>query len=257
MSYYVLLLKSIIRKDVLYLRRYWLNSFFSVVIMCLFFLILAYGVKNLKTIGDFNAYSLFSGYIVWVFMTTIFSTLVTNTSNEASLGTLEQLYINSKSYYVTIMMQGISSYLIIFIQISILIILLVLISVIPINLLVRYFISVPFFLLGVPALWGIGLFLAAIVLRYKNVTSIYTSLSSLLFALISYISSSYYSWEYLFIPFSPASSYIQTIIVNGFYVDVVLICEIILNSLFFFIFGILFFKNYEEKSKLNARFAQH
>lgn len=256
MIYHFVLLKTIIGKDFLYLKRYWLNSIFSIIMMSLFFLILAYGANHLEFEGG-NVSNLLGGYIIWIFMTTIFSTLVTNTSNEASLGTLEQLYINSRSFYVTIMMQGISGFLITFLQISMLVLLITILGLIPINVTIRYFASLPFFILGIPALWGIGLLLTAIVLRHKNVTSIYTALSSLFFALISYISSFSYSWKYIVIPFLPASHYIQGVMSKGIYIDIVCFISILLNSTCFFIIGLFFFRKYENKSKANATFAQH
>jgi len=256
MIYYFILLKTIVKKDFLYLERYWLNSIFSIILISLFFLIFTYGAHRLGS-KDGNINNLLSGYITWIFMTTIFSTLVTNTSNEASLGTLEQLYINSRSFYVTIIMQGLSGFLIIFIQISILVLIITILGFIPINIAFRYFLSLPFFILGVPALWGIGLLLAAIVLRYKNVTSIYTVLSSLLFGFISYISSFSYNWKYTLIPFAPASHYIQEIMSRGVYIDIVCLTSVLLNSTCFFIIGFILFRKYEEKSKNNANFAHH
>ena len=67
MIYHFVLLKTIIGKDFLYLKRYWLNSIFSIIMMSLFFLILAYGANHLEFEGG-NVSNLLGGYIIWIFM---------------------------------------------------------------------------------------------------------------------------------------------------------------------------------------------
>ncbi len=257
MKYYLLLARSIFLKDALYIKRYWFNSVFSIIIMLVFFLILAYGNKYLTT-EEFNndLNRLLSGYVVWLFMSACFSTLVNNISNEANLGTLEQLYINSKSFYLTLILQAISAFFILFIQITLFLFFISLCHLITFQSMWNYLLSIPIFLLGMPALWGMGLCLAAMALSYKNITSIYTVLSTLFFALISYISNGYYSYKYIVIPFASASNCIQDIM-NGKEITCLSVVDVMLNSVLFLMIGIFFFKKYEKKSKNNAKFAQH
>ncbi len=255
-SYYFNLLRAIVNKDIIYLKRYWLNTIFSTIMMFLFFFFLLIGMQQTDLISG-NVSSLLGGYVTWIFMTTIFSTHVTSTANEAALGTLEQLYINSKQFYLTIILQAMSTFLIIAIQISIVIIFCAIIGIVPYDFIIRYLCAFPFFLLGVPALWGMGLFFSAIVLRYKNITSVYTTLSTLFFALISYMSQSTFNWETILVPFLPSSSYIQTIMSKGFCLNALIIFEIMLNSTLFLLVGVIFFRKYERFSKNNATFAKH
>lgn len=121
MRYYFLLAKSILSKDILYIRRYWLNSVFSVFIMIVFFIGLTYGIDNMSLEYDSNGSSFLGGYVVWIFTTSCFSTMVNNISTEANLGTLEQLYINSKFFYSTLILQAFSSFFILLVQITLLI----------------------------------------------------------------------------------------------------------------------------------------
>lgn len=165
-------------------------------------------------------------------MTSSFSTMVSNISTEANLGTLEQLYINSRYFYLTLTVQALSAFLILFIQTAILILLISFLQLVSFQLLLRYILSIPLILLGIPALWGLGLFLSAIILKYKNITSIYTALSSILFALISYTSTNYYNNTYIFIPFAPASNCLQLLMKEGV-INYLSIGEIVLNSIFF------------------------
>lgn len=257
-DYFIMLTKAAFVKNILYLKRYWLNTVFGIIIMALLFMGLTYGVSALSsTFIEKQPTALISGYVCWMFMTASFSTMVTNISNEATLGTLEQLYINSKSFILTLITQALSNLILIWIQFLILIIIVILLRLSPTNIIVDYLLFTPMILLGALSLWGCGFGVAALALEHKNVSSIYTALSTILFGGISYFSQNCESWQLVLIPFASVCHYLDLFMRGDVQLNSIALGEILLNSAGYLLIGIYFFSRSIKRSKKNANFAKH
>lgn len=163
------LFKTVFKKDIIYLRRYYINTIFSILLLIILMGIAIYGYKYINPNSD-NSLSLISGYIIWIFMSSIVSNIATKITNEANLGTLEQLYINSKNFYATIIMQSISVVVVNLCQMILFIIVAILVQFIPFSIGINFLKSIPILCIGLPSLWGVGLILASLSLRYKILT---------------------------------------------------------------------------------------
>lgn len=252
------LFKTVFKKDIIYLRRYYINTIFSILLLIILMGIAIYGYKYINPNSD-NSLSLISGYIIWIFMSSIVSNIATKITNEANLGTLEQLYINSKNFYATIIMQSISVVVVNLCQMILFIIVAILVQFIPFSIGINFLKSIPILCIGLPSLWGVGLILASLSLRYKNINSISSAVITIFFAIISYYSVANYNWSFILIPFATASNYAYSVICGtphiGF--NIVMLVEIAINSFIYFTIGIIFFKIYEYFSKKNATFGTH
>lgn len=257
-EYFMMLTKAAFVKNLLYLKRYWLNTLFGIIIMALLFMGLTYGVSSLSsTFVQKQPTALISGYVCWMFMTASFSTMVTNITNEATLGTLEQLYINSKSFILTLITQALSNLILIWIQFLVLIIIVVFLRLSPPNIIVDYIYFTPLMLLGAMSLWGCGFLVAALALEHKNISSIYTALSTILFGGISYYSQNCESWQLVLIPFATVCHYFDLFMKGETQINFLSMCEILLNSLGYVLIGVLFFSKSIKRSKKSANFAKH
>lgn len=257
-EYLIMLTKAAFVKNILYLKRYWLNTLFGIVIMALFFMGLTFGVSELSSsfIKE-EPTALISGYVCWMFMSASFSTMVTNITNEATLGTLEQLYINSKSFILTLLTQALSNAILIWIQFFILISIVVMFGFSPAKVIVGYLLFAPQMFLGVLSLWGAGFIVASLALEHKNISSIYTALSTILFGAISYFSQNNDSWQFSFVPFASTCRYFNLYLQGDIRFDGVTLCEIMLNSTACLLIGVKIFTRSIARSKKIANFAKH
>ena len=258
LSYSLLLVKAVLFKNILYLKRYWVNTLFGVIIMTLVFVAISYGVSILSSsyIHEESTY-LISGYVSWMFMTASFSTMVNNITNEASLGTLEQLYINSKYLTLTLLAQAFSNFITYWIQFLLLTLIVVLLQLAPAYIITGYVLYLPIFFVGTISLWGCGLIVAALALEHKNVSSIYTALSTLLFGAISYISQNYDTWILDLVPFASTCHNFNMFLQGEIDLKVGFICKIVLNSAVYILIGINIFKRGIVRSKKFGNFAKH
>lgn len=258
LHYLMLLVKATLFKNILYLKRYWLNTLFGVIIMALVFVAITYGISILSSsyIHE-ESTSLISGYVCWMFMTASFSTMVNNITNEASLGTLEQLYINSKYFTLTLLAQAFSNFITYWIQFMLLILIIVLLQLAPAYIITGYVLYLPLFFIGTLSLWGCGLVVAALALEYKNVSSIYTALSTILFGAISYLSQNYDNWQLDLVPFASASHNFSMFLQGELDINWGSVCKIMLNSVLYILIGVYFFRRGVVRSKKFANFAKH
>jgi ABC-2 type transport system permease protein len=256
--YILNLIKATLIKDIKYLRRYKFNTVFNILLLCFIFIGLSSGYKPYSAeinIGSIE--KLLSGYIVWLIMVSSFTGIVNNLINETNLGTLEQLYISSKSFYLTLIIKGISSLIITIFQILIIILIIIVVSPnISISFLFSFLRGIPFLLLGIPSIWGISLLICSFALQHKNIGSIYNAISSILFAAISYGVHTSKILAILF-PFGLANISLQNIYNANQFPYTLDLLLIVSNSIFYIMAGIMMFKFYESKAKISGKFAKH
>lgn len=258
MRYFIYLIHATLVKDLKYLIRYKFNTIFNILLLCFVFLGLSFGYKSFGNEMNFASIeSLLSGYIVWLIMVSCFTGIVNNLINETNIGTLEQLYISSKSFYLTLIIKGFSSLIISIFQIAIIVFIIVIASPnIFHTFLINFFSSIPFIIIGIPAVWGISLLVCSFALQHKNIGSIYNAISSILFAAISYGVHSSRLLALLF-PFGLTNITLQNIYNLHNFPEIIDLIFIVMNSTLYLLFGIFMFKMYENKAKENGKFAKH
>lgn len=256
MTYYLYLLKAIAYKNIIYMWRYKFNTIFSIIIWCLLFGGIILGLNKWKS-EDFNVITILGGYITWIIMTSSFSGIVNRLVSEANLGTLEQLYCYSRSFYNTILYQGVADLIILLIQITLIIILILpFCNSINFSFLFQFLYSLPIIILGVFSLWGVSLLIGAIALNYKNVSALYATISSILFAYSTYQVHNSMLFCYL-MPFGLANLKMQVYFDQDIYPTVLDFLYILSNSCFYLILGLIVFRYYEQRAKINGKFSKH
>lgn len=258
MNYFLNLLRATFIKNLKYLIRYKFNTIFSILMITFMFLAIASGYKSFgKNVSTDSIEKLLGGYIVWSIMVSNLSSIVNNLINETNLGTLEQLYISSRSFYLTLFAKGIVSLIISLFQITIIILIIsVFSSSIPITFLLNYIKGLPLILFGIPAIWGLSLMVSSLALFYKNISSFYTALSSILFAAVSYAVHKSMTLAILF-PFGLTNVSLQNLYNTNKYPILQDILLIMVNSFIYILIGILLFIFFINKSKVNGKFSKH
>lgn len=92
---------AVVRKAVAMFRRYVFNTVSSMVTIYLFFTLMFFGAKAvggpaLSSAGTLEA--MVVGYFIWIVAITSYSDLSWDLTNEAQMGTLEQLYLSPAGY---------------------------------------------------------------------------------------------------------------------------------------------------------------
>jgi ABC-2 type transport system permease protein len=134
-----------------------------------FSLILMDSGSSLVASYGFNGSSkelLLIGYILWSFSIMAINIVSSNISAEASRGTLEQKFTSIVPVYVLILGQFISSLLIEFIEIAVII--LASIFIFKINLIIN-FESILLFIITLIGMYGIGLIFGGLTLKFKKI----------------------------------------------------------------------------------------
>lgn len=258
MNYTLNLLKATLNKDLKYLIRYKFNTIFSILMFSFMFIAASKGYKTYgKDVNSESIENLLGGYLVWLLMVTNLSSIVNNLVNETNLGTLEQLYISSKSFHLTIIIKGLSSLLISIFQFTVICLLITLFnSSIPISFILNFIKGLPILLFGIPAIWGLSLIVSSFALYYKNISSFFSAITSTLFAVVSFGVHKSPDLALLF-PFGLANMSLQNLYTTGSYPNMSDIIFITLNSGFYIITGIIIFNYYEKRSKIKGMFAKH
>lgn len=258
MRYALNVFRANLLKDIKYLQRYAFNTIFGILFLFIVFWGISYGVKVFGTnYSDGITKNLLSGYVVWLLMTTNFSSIVNNLINETALGTLEQLYINSKSFFFTIILKALSSFFISYIQLSVIILLIATVSPdLNISFFYMFIIILPLTLVGISSIWGISIVLCSLILKYKNVGSLYNAISSVLFAGVTYGVHSSEIITYIF-PFGLTNLKIQEFFISHSLPSALDITVIITNSIGYLIFGYYFLFYFIKKAKQKGQFSHH
>ena len=258
MTYFFNLLEATMTKSLKYLIRYKFNTIFSILMITFVFFAIALGYKSFgKNVDNNSIEKLLGGYIVWSIMVSNLSSIVTNLVNETNLGTLEQLYISSRSFYLTLFAEGFVSLLISLFHSTIVIFLISLFSSnISISFLFNFIKGLPLIFFGIPAIWGLSLMVSSLALFYKNVSSFYTAISSILFAAVSYGVHKSEALAVLF-PFGLTNVSLQNLYNTSKYPSLQDISLIIMNSIFYILLGVLLFIFFIKKSKINGKFSKH
>lgn len=244
-------------KELKLMYRYGFNTLFSTLIYALVFIGLLAGLDDFKFELKYNFTDNFlSGYIVWVIMISSFSSIISDITGESSKGTLEQLYLNSKSFCVTLLVKGISSFLITLIQTFILITIIVGVKKdIDPTYLYQFFKSIPILIIGLPSIWGLSFIIIALTINYKNVSFLYNAISSMLFAFLSY--QVHYDKLLAYVCPGGITNLCLQNLYSGNNISMMDIIFIIINSVVYLTIGILFFRIYEYKAKKNGKFSKY
>jgi ABC-2 type transport system permease protein len=260
MKYYWEFLLNEIRKMCCIAFRYSFNTVSSILFWAVLMILLTYHLS----MGGYSTkaiYTFVSSFMIWQIVNFTFISVVDSILVESIQGTLEQLYLNSRSFYSILFIKGVSASLLSIIQSFVAILITIFfVPKLSIDFLLCWVSSLPSLILGIPAIIGLGIACASLALKYKNISSFYSMVSSIFFAVITYKANSL-SGNILFsiiIPFESTNSAIQTCFygIQSFSTSFSSYLYTTINSAIYIILGYIFLYYYEKTSKKNGVFSK-
>lgn len=256
---YLHLFFSILKKDLIYLWRYKVNTISQIIFLTFVCYGIIFGVKTFSN----NNFSLSSkeifigGYILWLFMMSNYGAITSLIHNESKLGTLEQIYINSSNIFLYMFLRCISIFFMNFIIIYVIIFLIYLLFWIPVD--INILIMLPVIFLGLPSLWGISIGIGGLSLIFKRIDAISSIFGIILFSTLPYIVQKSYIAS-IVLPFGLVNRIVLNIFkgeINLINIKILDIILILCNNLFYVLFGFLIYKISEYYAKKYNKLAHH
>ena len=248
---------GIFKRDLIHFKRYLLNSISSMVTLYLIFLLVFLGIRGIvktpaalgNTIEGFAI-----GFVLWVLTSDAYSRLSYSVSNEAMVGTLEQLYLSpygfgwiSSSTVMSTMVSNIltSGFLIFIITLTT-----------GRGFHFDLFPLLPVVILTLLGVSGVGFIMGGLSLVFKRITSTFQMIQFAFIGLIAFPIDKVPLMKYL--PLSLGYNIIRKImtgnkalIAPGDYLF------LILNSMFYLFIGYSIYKVLERKAKRDGRLGQY
>ena len=250
---------AILVKDLKYQWRYKVNTVVGIAFMTAFCFAIIYGISLFsgEKMESASKMTVIGGYILWVIMMNNHITITSTISSEATLGTLEQLYINTSNIYLYLIMKCMSTFMVSVISLYGIVISIFLFGGLPLD--VRILEILPIIMLGIPALWGISLAIGSLALVFKKIESVTSIVSIVLITTIPVIVQKS-AVAGLVLPFGMANRLSQEIIrgdLSLLGVSPSDIALIIANDLSYLLLGIGLYSISEMYAKKNGKLAHH
>ena len=230
MKYYLLLLESEIKKMLCVALRYKFNTIFSIFFWAILMSLISYSIamKNPNMVFMFA-----SSFMIWLIVNNTFIAVVDSIISESTQGTLEQLYINSSSFYGILLIKGFSSALLSIMQ-----------TVVSIVLGIIFIRQLDF---------------ASLSLKYKNISSFYSLVSSIFFGVVTYSAKLLDNniIASVLIPFGKANSALQLFFQSDVKISYSVFFYSLVNSVLWMIIGYICLCYYEKISKKNGLFSKY
>lgn len=256
MKYYLLLLENEIKKIFCISMRYKFNTIFSISFWAILITLISYSIaiKNPSMVFMFA-----SSFMIWLIVNNTFIAVVDSIISESTQGTLEQLYINSGSFYGMLLIKGLSSALLSFVQTIFSVILgIIFIRQLNFDFLWQWLAIVPVIFISIFSLIGAGIACASLSLKYKNISSFYSLISSIFFGIVTYSAKLLDNnvIASILIPFGKANSALQFFFQSNVEISCSVLFYSFINSVLWLIIGYLCLSYYEKKSKKNGLFSK-
>ena len=256
---YARVFTAILKKDLKYQWRYRVNTLFGIAFMTFLCFAIIY-VINLFSgdkMGATSRMMVIGGYILWVIMMNNHITITSTISSEATLGTLEQLYINTSNIYLYLIMKCLSTFMVSVISLYGIVISIFIASGLPLEMGILE--MLPVVILGIPALWGISLAIGSLALVFKKIESVTSVVSMVIISTIPVIVLKS-TVAGIVLPFGMANKISQEIIRGDLSLTDVRagdLAIIVANDLFYLIIGMGLYAISEYYAKKYGKLAHH
>ena len=256
---YALLFSAIFKKDLLYQWRYKVNTLVGIFFLTFVCLGILFGINSFSgdKMDSAQKAGFIGGYILWVVMMTNYQTITRTITSESTLGTFEQLYINSSNIFTYLFMKCFSTFLNGLVMLYAIIFLLLYFGGVPLDR--NILLILPVILLGIPALWGISLGIGSLALVFKQIDSVSSVISMIVIASIPIIVNKSYLAS-LLLPFGLANKLSQDIFTNNAAlsgIGTLHVGLILANDAAYLLIGILLYKLSEHYAKQYGKLAHH
>lgn len=206
--------KAVFIKTLIEMNRYRVNTIAGFVTMYIIFVLLFFGAKAIggetfKT--GANIEGLVVGYMVWIFALFAFQDLAGNISNEAEVGTLEQLYLSPCGFWWVNLSLMAARFVTNIIWIGSMLLVMMITSGYWLHIdLVSLF---PIIMLTVAACYGLGFIMGGLALIFKRIQSSFQILQFIFVAFVA-VPINQYTWiKYL--PLTMGNNLMRQVMVDG------------------------------------------
>lgn len=251
---HLVLFKALLKKEYIYLKRYYFNTLSGIVTIYLVFLIIFYGAKAL--LGGSSASAGFGetldgivvGFMVWTFAVLAYSDLSWAMIQEAQQGTLEQLYMTPLGFSWVALFRVITTF--IFNGLIVVLMLFLMMASSGKWLHLDLLSLTPLMLLTIAGVYGIGFFMGGLALVFKQVQAAFQILQ---FVFVFLIAAPLEQLPFMrFLPLSLGTRLIGEVMIGELSLGQLPPGEILFligNSAFYFGLGFLAFKLLENVAR--------
>ena len=219
MMYFWGLLKAEFVKSIKLAFRYKFNTLFNILFWAVLMVLLSHVLLRGKP--EVKTWAFICSFMIWLIANNSFISVVDSIVSETVQGTIEQLYLNSRSFFTLLLVKGLVSSVITIIQ-----------SVLTLFI-------------------CLGIMCASLALKYKSISSFYSMVSSIVFGILTYgavFISSKTALTLLF-PFAEANAAIQQLLLRGSSLTPNTLTVILCNDGLYLLLGYLCLKFLIIKSK--------
>ena len=251
---HLILFKALLKKEYIYLKRYYFNTLSGIITIYIVFLIIFYGAKAL--LGGGSALPSFGntlsgivvGFMVWTFALFAYSDLSWAMIQEAQQGTLEQLYMTPLGFGWVAIFRVIATF--IFNALIVILILFLMMASSGRWLHLDFLSLTPLILLTVAGVYGIGFFMGGLALVFKQVQAAFQILQ---FVFVFLIAAPIDKLPFMkFLPLSLGTRLIGKVMIGELSLAQLPLADLLLligNSAFYFGLGFLAFKLFENVAR--------
>ncbi len=193
-----------------------------------------------------------NSFMIWLITNNSFIAIVESIMKENTQGTLEQLYLNARSFYSLLIIKGATACILSILE-SMLTLFLCFLFVpnVKLSIILQWFYILPLLFAAIFSLIGIGIACASFALKYKNISTFYSMVSAILFGILTYgaIPLNKKILLTIFFPFAKANATIQLFFKGKDLINIDTYLIIITNDLIMMILGYVILKYYLKESK--------
>lgn len=232
--------------SLLMMRRYLFDTAVGLITVYILFLVIFFGLKVFSggNIEETRLDAIIVGYILWMFALSAYTSTSSFILEEAKQGTLEQLFMSPAGFHNILFIRLVVGFFInVVFNMSLLFLTM---------LTTGRWLDIPILsmlgliALAIPSVYGLGYIIAGFAILFKRVAAISNIMQFILIGLVSLPSVPLNSFSFL--PFTSAANLVNQMIVQGTTVSLWWIVFIGLNSMFYYVAGVLVFKYFERKA---------
>ncbi|MFQ6090009.1 MAG: ABC transporter permease [Candidatus Bipolaricaulia bacterium] len=248
-----ILFKALLKKEYIYLKRYYFNTLSGIITIYIVFLIIFYGAKALlggsasPSFGN-TLSGIVVGFMVWTFALFAYSDLSWAMIQEAQQGTLEQLYMTPLGFGWVAIFRVVATF--IFNALIVILILFLMMASSGRWLHLDFLSLTPLILLTVAGVYGIGFLMGGLALVFKQVQAAFQILQFVFVFLIAAPADKFPLMKFL--PLSLGTQLIGKVMIGDASLASLPLGDLlflIANSAFYFGLGFLAFKFFENVAR--------
>ena len=253
----LVLLTAQIKKEFIYLRRYFFNFLGGFATLYVVFLLIFLGYRGLAAGTDMygtGLSNLIVGYMLWIFAMTIYQDISYHLFNEAREGILEQLYMSPFGYIRVTALRLIAGLILNFGMAFVILLAMMLSTGRFLNL--DLISLLPLILLLLLPIAGLGFILGGLQLIYKRIQSILQIIQFLLVGVIA--APIHLGWTVL-LPGSMASHLVRQVMVEEVFLTALPLNQILIALLIagvYLALGLFIFRLCERRAMISGRLGQ-